>query len=138
VCAGVAVVALTAIFVHVDLVAVGAGLSLSALVAAGYSFSWLVRLTGLRPRVLLREVWPATLSATVMAGVLFALDRLVLDAGSRSTVEGLVLLSLEVVLGAVIYLAGVFALAPETAGEVVRRLGPSRRGRPAGVGLEAK
>jgi O-antigen/teichoic acid export membrane protein len=135
--AGIAVVALTAALVRVDLVAVGVALSLSALAAAAYSFSWLVRITGIRSRVFLREIWPATVSATAMAGVLLALDRLVLDAGSRSLVEGLALVSLELVLGAVIYVAGMCVLAPATAGELISRLAPASSGS-ARVELEAR
>jgi PST family polysaccharide transporter len=136
--AGVAVVAFTAAFVHVGLVAVGIGISLSAIAAAVYSFTWLVRITGLRSRVLLGEVWPAALSATVMALVLLVLDRKVIDVASRSTIEGLALVSLEVALGLSVYLAGVLALAPESARELLRRTARTASDRPSGGSVEAR
>lgn len=121
--AGIAVVSLTAALVHIDVVAVGIGLSMSALAAASYAFTWLVRITRLRSATIVREIWPATFAAAVMAVCVYALDRSVLDAGSRSTGEGLAVLSLEVALAAAIYVAATCALAPQTVRELTGRLG---------------
>jgi hypothetical protein len=63
-----------------------------------------------------------------MAGALYALDRLVLDAGSRSTVGGLAVLAVEGALGVLMYLALLAVLAPKTAAELRDALARKRRG----------
>jgi O-antigen/teichoic acid export membrane protein len=118
----VAAVSAVAALVQFGLVGVAAALSLSAIAAAGYSFLWIVRMTDIPLRRLLREVWPATGAAVVMAGSLYALDRLLLDAGQHSPGGGLAVIALEVVVGAIVYLAMLGALAPQTAAEVVKRV----------------
>lgn len=125
----VVTVAAVAALVEFGLNGVALALSASSIVASGYAFLWIVRLTGIPLRRLLREIWPAALAATCMASALYALDRLLLDAGGRSPGAGLALIALEVALGAIVYLAVLAALAPGTAGEVVGRFLPGA-GRP--------
>jgi PST family polysaccharide transporter len=117
--AGTSVLALMAVLVQIGLTAVAVALSLSALAAAAYSFVWLVRLTPTSPARMLGEVWPAALAATLMAGALYALDRLALEAGSHGVVAGLGLLAFEVVVGFGIYLASLSVLAPRVVREIV-------------------
>ena len=126
----VTAVSSVAALVQFGLVGVAAALSLSAIAAAGYSFLWLVRMTDIPLQRLLREIWPAAGAAIIMAGALYALDRLLLDAGQRSSGAGLAVISLEVVLGAIIYLAMLGAFAPRTAAEVVSVLAQHRGRRP--------
>jgi PST family polysaccharide transporter len=116
-----------AALIQFGLVGVAVALSVSALLASGYSLLWIVRLTEIRLGSLLHEIWPAAVAAVFMAGSLYALDRLLLDAGGRSPGAGLALITLEVVLAAIVYLATLGALAPHTAAEVVSVFGRGRR-----------
>jgi O-antigen/teichoic acid export membrane protein len=126
VCAGLSLVALVAALVHVSLVAVGIALSLSAIVAAAYSFAWLGRLTRTPLSRIGKEIWPPAVATTVMAGGLYALDRLVLEAGTRTTATGIALLGLELAIGAVLYVLCLAALVPEVAREVHHRFRRAR------------
>jgi len=128
----IAAVSSVAALVQFGLVGVAAALSLSAIAAAGYALLWIMRLTHVPLQGLLREIWPAAAAAIFMAAGLYAVDRLVLDAGQRSPGIGLALIALEVGLGAIVYLAALAALAPRTAAEVVgvlarRRLASRQR-----------
>ena len=122
VAAMLATVAFVAVLVQFGLAAVAAALSASAIVGAAYALVWIVRLTGIPLRGLLRELWPSAVAAGCMAGVLYALDRLVLEAGERSTVPGLAVLGLETVLGALVYALVLGALAPRTVASLLRAL----------------
>ena len=125
-----ATLSLTAAMVQFGLAAVGAALSASAIVAALYAFVWIVRLTETSLRSLLRELWAPAAAAVVMAGALYALDRLVLDAGAHAPGTGLALLALEAAVGAVVYLTMLAVLAPDTSralfGVLVRGARPRR------------
>jgi len=123
----VTAVSSVAALIEFGLIGVAVALSLSALAASGYALLWIVRLTDIPLRRLLREVWPAAVSAVLMAGSLYALDRRLLEAGERSVGAGLALITLEVVLAAIVYLVTLGALAPHTAAELwdaVRRRRP--------------
>lgn len=119
---GVSLVALTAALVPFGLLAVAVGLTVSAIAAAAYSFAWLVRLTGTQLGRMLREVWPPAIAAVAMAGALYALDRLLVDAGGRAPALGLALLAFELVTAAILYLALLAGLAPQMARELVSGL----------------
>jgi O-antigen/teichoic acid export membrane protein len=114
----VTTLAAVAALVEFGLKGVAGALSVSAIAAAAYSFRWISRMTEIPLRELLREAWPAAVSAVCMAGALYALDRLVLDAGSRSTVGGLAVLGVEGALGVLMYLGLLVVLAPKTAAEL--------------------
>jgi O-antigen/teichoic acid export membrane protein len=118
----VATIAFTAALVELGLAAVGVALSASAVVAALYAFAWIVRLTETSLRSLLHEVWPPAVAAVVMAAALYGLDRLVLEAGERAPGVGLLLLAVEVAVGALVYAATLAVLAPTTARALVRVL----------------
>jgi PST family polysaccharide transporter len=126
--AGVSVVALMGALVAFGLLGAAIALSLSASAAAVYSFTWLVRLTGIPLRRLLRETWPPAAAAASMAGALLVLDRLVVQAGERAPVTGLALVALMVVAGATLYFTVLAALAPHLARELGVTLG-ARSGR---------
>jgi hypothetical protein len=68
------------------------------------------------------EVWPPLLAALTMAGALTALEFLVVKAGDRGTVVGLLLVVAEALLAALVYLAALGLLAPRTAGELLGHL----------------
>ncbi len=118
----VATVVSVAALVAYGLVGVAVALSVSAIVASAYAFLWIVRMTGIPLSRLLREAWPAAAAAVVMALALYALDRFVLEAGQRSAGAGLVVIALEALVGAILYLATLAVLAPRTAADVVTRV----------------
>jgi O-antigen/teichoic acid export membrane protein len=118
----VAAVSSVALLVQYGLIGVAAALSSSAVAASAYAFLWIVRMTEIPLRRLLREMWAAAAAASCMAGALFALDRLLLDASHRSPGAGLAIVALEVILGAILYFVTLGALAPKIVAEVVGRL----------------
>jgi O-antigen/teichoic acid export membrane protein len=127
-----ATVVLIAALVQFGLIGVAIALSVSAAVTALYAFVWIVRLTETSPRRIAAEVTPPALAALVMAGVVYGLDRLLLDAGGRGTAAGLALLALEVLVGAIVYSLTLAALAPRTARELIDALSIRlRRAEPA-------
>jgi hypothetical protein len=60
------------------------------------------------------------LAAVVMAGGLYPIEHLVIDAGAHGTLVGLVLLTAEGLLGAAIYVGTLSLVAPATGGAIVR------------------
>ena len=122
----VTAVAAVAALIQYGLVGVAVALSASSIAACAYAFVWIVRLTGIPLRRLLPEIWPAALAAACMAGMLYPLDRLLLDAGQRSPGVGLAVVALEALLGAILYVVVLAIVAPKTAAEVVGRFLPGR------------
>jgi PST family polysaccharide transporter len=119
------------------LVGVTIGMSLTALGVGVYAVRGMSRALGIALGDLLHEIWPPAIAAAVMAGALFPLEHLVVHADHHGTVGGLALLSLEALLGAIVYLAALSVLAPhsttELADAVRRRL--RRRREPVGEEL---
>jgi PST family polysaccharide transporter len=116
--------------------AVAAGVSLATLAVAVYAAGAARRIIGVALRAVWAQIWPATAAAVVMAAALWALDRLALDAGSRSPAIAAVLLAVEGAVGAAVYVGALLVVAPAVGGEVVAalRAGGRRlvRGRRAG------
>jgi O-antigen/teichoic acid export membrane protein len=93
---------------------VAAGLSIGAVaggVYAAYSFSRVVSLPLDR---IWAQVWAPAVAAVLMAGALYPVEHLVLHASAHGVAAGLGLLAVEGVLAAIVYLAALFVLAPET------------------------
>jgi len=114
------------------LVGVAAGLSLSAVGVAVYAITAVCRRIELPLAVALAEMWPPAVAAAVMAGAMLALERTVLDADAHGIVEGVLLLALEVALGAVVYFGALALLRPSTVRDLLggaRRLGDAIRRR---------
>jgi O-antigen/teichoic acid export membrane protein len=111
-------VGLTAAFLPVGLVGVGAGLSIAALATAAYALWGLADVTALPLPRLLRELWPPTVAALVMAGAGYLLE-LALDADAHGTALGLALLAAETIAAAAVYLAVLAAASPSTGRELV-------------------
>jgi len=118
------------------LVGVAAGLSLAAVGVALYAMVAVCRRIEILLSQAITEVWPPALAATAMAGTMLALESRVLDADAHGVVEGVLLLSLEVAVGAVVYFAVLALLRPATIRELLggtkrlfgvvrRRLSPS-------------
>lgn len=86
-----------------DLVGVCAGLSIGVAVGAVYAIVKVGQQLETGSRPLVRAVMPAAVAAVAMAAVLTPVEFLLVDASSHGTVAGLGLLSLEALLGLVIY-----------------------------------
>ncbi|HEY5192256.1 MAG TPA: oligosaccharide flippase family protein [Solirubrobacteraceae bacterium] len=115
---------LTAVFVGAflpfGLVGVTIGMSLSAIGVAAYAVRGMSRAIGIPLKDLVREIWPPTIAAITMAAVLFPLEHFVVHAEMHGRVLGLVLLSVEALLGLVIYLSALAALVPQSTREFVQ------------------
>jgi PST family polysaccharide transporter len=108
--------------VQFGLVGVTIGMSLSAIGVAAYAVWGMSTALGMSLGGLWREIWPAALASVVMAGALYLLEHFVVQADSRGTVLGLVLLAAESALGAVLYLGLLSVLAPAAKRELVAGL----------------
>ena len=117
-----------AALVEFGLTGVAIALSASALAAAGYALGWIVRITEIPLRRLLRDMWPAALAAAFSSGTLYALDQLLIDSGGRTPAPGIALIGLELVLGGILYAAALAAVAPATIAALLSALGWKRDG----------
>ena len=108
------------------LVGVGVGVSIGAAFGALAGVRHAGRAIELPMRVLLGEIWPPLIAALTMVAVITPLELLVVEADSRSTAVGLVLLGLEGLAAAAVYLAALWTLAPETSRELLRGAGTLR------------
>jgi PST family polysaccharide transporter len=129
-----AVVSTALIFPFLVLGAVGVGLAFSIGTGSAVAYC-LVRtapIVGTRSSVVLRQLSIPGAAGTAAAGFTFALDQGVVDAAARSTGLGLVLLGIEILLGALVYV-GVASMLSRSAvaefrtilGHLVTRLGGS-------------
>jgi PST family polysaccharide transporter len=129
-----AVVSIALIFPLLVFGAVGVGLAFSIGNGAAVSYC-LVRTTsivGVRTYVVLRQLSPPAVAGGVAALFTFALDQGVVESAAHSTGVGLVLLGIEILLGALVYV-GVASMLSRSAvaefrtilGHLVTRLGGS-------------
>jgi hypothetical protein len=99
---------------------VAAGLSVGAVAGGIYAALSFARIVALPPGRIWAQVWAPLLAAVLMAACLYPIERFVIDAGAHGTVLGLVLLAVESLLGATIYVAALSLVAPETGIAIVR------------------
>jgi O-antigen/teichoic acid export membrane protein len=97
---------------------VGAAVSLSAIGMAAYSMGRVPAVLPVHARRLVSEIWPPTAAAAVAAAALYPLERFLVDADDHGTAVGFLLLGLEVMLGAAIYVSALRVLSPEHASEL--------------------
>ena len=114
-------------FVPLGLAAVAVGLSLGAVCGAAVGLAYAIRVIGLRSRDILSEIWPPLLAALAMVAVMTPVEFLLVEADSRGTAVGLALLAIEGLAAALIYVAVLAALAPETGRELLRGAASARR-----------
>jgi hypothetical protein len=98
----VAVVAMVAL-TPLELIGVCAGLTIGTIAGAVYALLLVRRQLELSVTGLLRQFLPSTAAALGMAAVLTPLEFLVVKAGSRGTVVGIVLVLAEAALALVLY-----------------------------------
>jgi PST family polysaccharide transporter len=111
-----------------DLVGVAIGYSIGSIIGAVYALAKLSRLLQIPPATIGRQLWPPFVAAVVMAGAVFALDRLVLDSADQDTVTALAMLAVEGIVALGIYLAAISMVAPDTIGRVRELIAGARRG----------
>jgi O-antigen/teichoic acid export membrane protein len=104
---------------HFGVVGICIGLSIGAVVRAGYAIHRVDRVVGLRFRELLKAIGPALIAGVTMVAVLLPLETLVVHAADHGTALGLILLGLEGIGGLAIYGAALHLLAPGTVGELM-------------------
>ena len=102
-----------------DLIGVCAGLSIGAIFSSSYAMVRVSRQLEMPTAHLLSGIWTFGVAAIVMAGILTPLQFLLVDAASRGTAVGIVLLGAEALLGALIYLLTVRLLDREGYGELI-------------------
>jgi O-antigen/teichoic acid export membrane protein len=112
-------VALAAVLLPFGVVAVAAAVSFSAAITAACALRSAARVLRLRPQQVLEAIWPPVAAAVITSSAIAVLERLVFGASHRATVPGLMLLALEVILGASAYLALMAALRRTMLGEAV-------------------
>jgi O-antigen/teichoic acid export membrane protein len=112
-------VVLAAVLLPLGVVAVAAAVSFSAAITAAYALRWAARVVRLRPQQALEAIWPPIAAAGITSSAIAVLERLVFDASHRTTGPGLMLLALEIILGASVYLALMAVLRPTMIGEAV-------------------
>lgn len=126
-------VALLVALLPLGAVGAGAAFSIGTVVAAAYALRQVARIVDVPSSRLLAAIAPATAASLAMAAGLYGVEHLLIDASSRGQVAGLVLLTAEVVLGAVMYASVVAFVWPGRAREA---LGLLRAATPAAVPVE--
>lgn len=114
VCTLVASVAL----LPLGLLGVCAGISLGAIVSTFYSLRLVRSLNAVRRSEFARATIPSLLASLLMAAILTPLEFLVIEADTRGTVLGLLLVAAEALAGLAIYVAAMAALDRPTLGEL--------------------
>ena len=136
-------VGLVVAFAWLGPVGVGIGISLSSIGTAVYSTRAVAPITGVPARRIMAEIWPSVAASVVMAGAVFG-AQLVIDAQAHGTAVGLILLLVEALLGAAVYLGALTVIAPGTARELreivshLRERLPWRRGSASAAEPESK
>jgi PST family polysaccharide transporter len=110
--------ALVALAVPAGLVAVCGAISLASVGVAIYALWGIHAAIKIPIRALASQVWPPVVASAVMAGALYAIDRLLIHAGAHVTGVALALLAAETLLGAGLYLASLRVIAPETTADL--------------------
>jgi O-antigen/teichoic acid export membrane protein len=100
------------------LVGVCIGISIGAVVRAAYAFARAHTVVGLPLKNMLSAIRAPLLAGLAMAAVLYPLETLVVQAGDRATIPGLLLIALEAALGLGIYAGILHAMVPGTLAEL--------------------
>jgi len=100
------------------LVGVAAGVSIGTAAGAGYALRLAAVSFAIGGRTLFAVLWVPLAAAAITATVVFALERLLIDAASHGTGAGLALLAAELLVAALTYLALLRVLAPTVVDEL--------------------
>lgn len=116
-----------AIGVPFGIVVIGAGTSVGLTVVAALGLWGACGVAGLPRRTALGVVVPPLLNAGAVATAFFVLERTVVDAASRGSALGLVVLTLEAITAAGLYFLAMRFTAPRATAEVLTSLRYLRR-----------
>jgi O-antigen/teichoic acid export membrane protein len=105
------------------LIGVAIGTSAGALAAGAYALWKTAGLLESSTREMLGSIVPSAVAGLIMAGLLVPVQFVLIDASSLGTLGGLALIAVESLAAAVIYLAGLRVLAPETARDLFSLVG---------------
>lgn len=119
--------AMVALLPPFGLLGVAAGVSVDAVVSGAYSVLRARTAMGVPAAAMLAAAWPPLAAAVPMVAALLPLEMLLVDAASRGTAVGLILLTAEAVLGILIYGVALRWAAPGFASESKRLLRAGRR-----------
>jgi PST family polysaccharide transporter len=111
-------ISLVAAFVSVGPVLVGAAITLGAAAGTLYIIVRAASIVGASRRSVFGSMAAPFTCGLLAAGLVFALDRFVLDAGGATGLVSLVILASELALGAVCYLGVLIAVSPRALGEL--------------------
>jgi O-antigen/teichoic acid export membrane protein len=114
----------------VGMIGVAAGMSVGSIAASVYSLGQVRRHNEIRFPEFARAIVPALVAALVMAGLITALEFLVIEADTRGTVVGLLLILAQAGLGLLIYSTVMALLDRQTVREMRDLVGgalPRRR-----------
>jgi O-antigen/teichoic acid export membrane protein len=117
-------VVLVAAALPLGLVGVCGAVSLAAVAVSFYALWGIHAALKIELRALAAQVWPPALAAALMAGAVYAIDRLIFHAQARPVVVGIVLLVVEVLLGAALYLAMLSVLSRDAAADLAHLARP--------------
>jgi PST family polysaccharide transporter len=104
-------IGLAAALLPLGVVGVAAGVSVSSALAAAYALRAAMDVVGVPRQSILRAIWPPIVGAGATSLAVAFLEHVVLHAASRSTLPGLMLLALEIILGGLSYVAIMAVLA---------------------------
>jgi O-antigen/teichoic acid export membrane protein len=121
--------ALIVAFLPLGPVGVAAGASIGYIVVGAWMLREAIRIVGVPWRSIIPGIWQPTAAACAMAVGVGLAEWLVIDAASRGTALGLLCLTLEVVLGAAVYLTLTAMIARDTLFEALRLIRHLRRQR---------
>jgi O-antigen/teichoic acid export membrane protein len=110
-------------FLPLGLTGMGVALSLSSLMVAVYAIHGAGRVLRISWRRLVDEIWPPTVAAVAMAGILFVFDRAVARAADHGVALGLALLVAEAAAGGLVFFALLVTIRRDRAGELRELLG---------------
>jgi len=118
--------AAVSIGVKLGIVAIGALTSVALACVSVYALSTARKVVGTSLREIAAAVIPPLLVASSITGVFSVVERAVVDAASHGTALGLVLLCLEALAAAAVYLAVMRVVVPGTTRELTTALGHLR------------
>jgi len=125
---GAGVVAMAVLIPPFGLLGVALGVSIDAIAAAGVAMRRARRSIGVRLRPMLEAIALPLGAALPALAVVLPLDQLLVDAGSRGTAIGLLMLAAEGLLAVAIYAGGLRLLVPDLLDELRGIIQSGRRG----------
>jgi PST family polysaccharide transporter len=122
---GVLGIVLAVATVHWGLTAVAASLSASAVLTASYALWGVSRTLRVSVAPLLAQLWAPFLAAIVMTAAAYGLESVV-DADHHRTLVGLVLIAVEALAAALVYVGALALLSPRAKRDLVAALVAAR------------